>query len=131
MGYDLCRKEDSISVSQFTWIRAYALAIEGGWEPDGTLAPAHWQRKFGSWPGTYDSNDGQRVSAGDASKMAAALESMLPALDPRKAYDRESSDPTLLWGTRVDSISYFSDPEKGKILELLIIFLKDGEFEIK
>jgi len=130
MGYDLCRKEDSISVSLFTWIRAYALAIEGRWEPDGTLAPAHWQRKFGSWPGTYDSNDGQRVSAGDASKMAAALESMLPALDPNKAYDRDNSDPTLLWGTLVGTIPYFSDPGKREILEALIKFLKGGEFEI-
>lgn len=130
MGYDLCRKEHSISISQFTWIRAYAFAIEGGWEPEGTLPPAHWQKKFGTWLGTYDSNDGQRVAAGDARSMAAALEVMLLALDPRKAYDRESSDPTLLWGTRVDSISYFSDPTKGKILEALIKFLKGGEFEI-
>ena len=130
MGYDLRRKGDVISVSQFTWIRAYALAIEAGWEPAGTLPPAHWQKKYGPWAGVYDSNDGQRVAAGDAVKMAAALESMLPALDPRKAYDRESSDPTLLWGTRVDTISYFSDPGKRKILELLIKFIRGGEFEI-
>ena len=130
MGYDLCRKEDAISVSQFTWIRAYALAIEGGWEPDGTLPPAHWQKKFGSWSGAYDSNDGQRVTSGDARNMAVGLEKMLSALDLTKAYDRENNDPTLLWGTRVDPISYFSDPAKRKILEALIKFIKGGEFEI-
>lgn len=130
MGYDLVRKEGSISVSQFTWIRAYALAIETGWEPEGTLPPAHWQKKYGDWPGTYDSNDGQLVTADDARSMAAALEASLSALDPRQAYDRDSKDPTLLWGTRVNSVSYFSDPGKRRVLEALIEFLKGGEFEI-
>ncbi len=130
MGYDLIRKGDSVSVSQFTWIRAYALAIEGGWEPEGTLPPSRWQKQYGKWTGTYDSNDGQRVTTGDAINMANALEKMLPALNPSKAYDRETNDPTLLWGTRVEPIPYFSDSAKRKILETLIKFIRGGEFEI-
>jgi hypothetical protein len=128
MGFDLRRKDDGMSISIFTWIRACALAIEGGWEQLGTLPPAHWQDEEEAWPGTYDSNDGQQVTAEDALAMAAALQAMLPSLDPQKAFDRDSDDPALLWGTRVDAISYFSDPGKRKILELLINFLKGGAF---
>lgn len=131
MGYDLRRSREAISLSQFTWIRAYALAIEGGWEPEGTYPPKHWENKYGAWSKVYYGNDGQRVSARDAANMAAALELMLPALNPNKAYRESPDDPALLFGTRVDAVSYFSAPGKRKLLDLLIAFLKEGEFEIQ
>lgn len=84
------------------WYGLLGLAQANGWQPRGTLAPA-WVDENGKgidttrplqeavvmysayqtprapisaddeWPGTYDSNDGQCVTAEDAAALAAAL----------------------------------------------------------
>lgn len=43
-----------------------------GWQPAGTLAPPLWPRGE-IWSGQYGTQDGQRVSDGDARALAAAL----------------------------------------------------------
>lgn len=132
MGFDLRRGDDVFSVSKWTWTRAYAFAIEGGWAPKGTLPAKRFskqQRK--EWQGWYDSNDGQIISAEDASNMSMALERMMATLPPPTA----TADPVLfdapsLAGGQVDPRTYFSLENKREILSLMIKFLRGGACEI-
>lgn len=132
MGYDLYREGDAFSVSVHTWPRAYALAIEGGWEPRGTLPPKGLSKKARSeWPGTYDSNDGQFIAADDASNMAAALEKMMNALPALVADEGAPFDEHELAGAKVDPRAYFTPKDKRKLLEALIRFLRGGSCELR
>ncbi len=132
MGFDLRRGHDGISISVFTWPRAYALAIEGGWEPQGTLPPSHLGKEEKElWEGNYDSNDGQIITCADAQAMAGALSEMLARLGP------PSSDPgsqsgrgTALWGGYDQPQDYFKPEGKRKVLQALIDFLNAGDCEI-
>jgi hypothetical protein len=127
MGVDLHRGDDVFSVSVYTWQRAYALAIEGGWEPRGTLPPKGLSKKERTeWQGTYDSNDGQFIAAVDAANMAAALEKMVTILPPPAAADPAPFDVVSLSGARVDPRTYFTVEDMRKILKLLIEFLRGG-----
>lgn len=128
MAFDLRRGEDGISVSVFTWARAYAFAIEGGWNPQGTLPPKHLsENEKAEWSGTYDSTDNQIMTAEDALAMAIALEKMLKTLgDPGAKAERGPA----LWGGYDQPRDYFSPEGKRKMLEALILFLKGGACEL-
>jgi hypothetical protein len=131
MGFDLHRGDDFLSIGLHTWTRAYAFAIEGGWEPKGTLPPKRLSKmERAAWQGTYDSNDGQFIAADDASNMAAALEKMVSALPPPVAADPAPFDASSLAGGKVEPRAYFTVENKRKILELLIKFLRGGACEI-
>ena len=131
MGFDLRRGEDVLSVSVHTWTRAYAFAIEGSWEPRGTLPPKRLSGKErAAWQGRYDSSDGQFIAADDASNMAAALEKRMATLGPPVAAGSAPFDAPSLAGARVDPRTYFTVENKRKILVLLIEFLRGGACEI-
>jgi hypothetical protein len=131
MGFDLRRGDDVLSLGVHTWTRAYAFAIEGGWEPKGTLPPMRFSKKErAAWQGWYDSNEGQFIAADDASNMAAALEKIVATLPPPIAADPAPFDASSLAGGRVDPRTYFEMENKRKILELLIKFLRGGACEI-
>ena len=57
------------------WDRLLQLAVEAGWQPQGTEAP---DERDGVWDGeglaAYCSNDGQYVSAEDAASLGDALD---------------------------------------------------------
>jgi len=132
MGFDLHRGDDVFSIGLHTWTRAYAFAIEGGWQPKGTLPPKHLSKKErAAWQGWYDCNDGQFIAADDASNMAAALEKMVAALPPPVATDPAPFDWSSLAGGQVEPRTYFTVENKRKILELLITFLHGGACEIR
>ena len=132
MGFDLRRGDEVFSVSTQTWARAYALAIEGGWEPKGTLPPKNLSKRDRvAWQGWYDSNDGQFITDDDASKMASALEKMLAVLPPPIAANPAVHDASALAGGRVEPRTYFAVTSKRKILGLLIKFLRGGLCEIR
>lgn len=132
MGIDLRRKKDGISVSVFTWARAYALATEGGWEPRGTLPPKHLSRAAKEkWEGAYDSNDGQIIRDEDARAMADALEKMLANLGPLPADNgAQPEGDTHLFGGYDQPQDYFNPESKRKVLQALIRFLHGGACEI-
>lgn len=132
MGFDLRRGDDVLSIGVHTWTRAYAFAVEGGWDPKGTLPPKHLSRKErAAWPGRYDSNDGQFIAADDASNMAAALEKMAATLPPLAAEeDPTPFDEPSLAGGRVEPRTYFALQSKRKILDILIKYLRGGVCEI-
>lgn len=133
MNLDLRRGDSCFSVSMFTWVRAYDLAIEGGWEPQGTLPPANYFDEE-EWPGVYDCNDGQIIEAEDAYEMADALEDMLSELKERPSESQteidQQEDPFALKGSRISAPDYFSIESKRKILKSLIGFLRGGACEI-
>jgi hypothetical protein len=128
MGMDLRRGEDGISVSVFSWARAYAFAIEGGWNPQGTLPPEHLaEEEKANWPGTYDTNDNQIITAEDALAMAIALEKMLNTLgEPEEIAERGPA----LWGGYDQPRDYFTPKGKRMLLKALIHFLKGGACKI-
>jgi hypothetical protein len=49
-----------------------AAALVGSWRPAGTEAPANWDPET-PWPGSYDTTEGQLVTAADALALAEAL----------------------------------------------------------
>jgi len=132
MGIDLRREKDGISISVFTWARAYALAIEGGWEPRGTLPPKHLpEAEKKAWPGAYDSNDCQIITDEDARAMADALEKMLASLGPPVVGSEAQPDGGVsLWGGYDQPQDYFNPENKRRVLKALINFLRGGACEI-
>jgi len=83
MSFDLRNeKGDSFGFSNSGWGFYLNLAEEYGWRAAGTLPPEDMAEPE-SWPKTYDSNDGQWVSAEDGQALAQALQSALG--DPRRA----------------------------------------------
>ena len=72
------------------WVEILRLAKFAGWEPAGTERP-YWLRGdvpdealnacYDGWDGGYLSNDGQFVTATDATALADALERALPDIE--------------------------------------------------
>jgi len=82
MSFDLqSERGERFRFSSAGWGYYLNLAGEYGWQAAGTLPP-DGMSDSDSWPKTYDSNDGQWVSAADASALARALQSALD--DPRR-----------------------------------------------
>lgn len=75
-------KGDSFRFSNSGWGFYLNLAEEYGWTAAGTLPPEN-MGQLTVWPKTYDSNDGQWVSARDAAELARALQRALD--DPKRA----------------------------------------------
>ena len=88
MGFDLMGKKGSFSTNRAGWRFFYKLAMENGWEPEGTKPPGTIQMINPNgdcsypeipddWCGSYFYNDLQLVTKGDAKNMADALERSL------------------------------------------------------
>jgi len=75
MSLELFNETTSISrrYSRQFWEKALELAQSYGWRPVGTRL-REWRAV---WDGTYLTNDGQTVTAGDAFALATALEKSL------------------------------------------------------
>lgn len=70
MGVDLIG-HGCASFNWGAWRHLLGIAKEFGWRPEGT-EPSTYD-DFGSWKGTYFSNDYQEVKTSDAAAMGAAL----------------------------------------------------------
>ena len=124
MGYDLRRSAHGISVGVRTWACVCALAIEGGWEPEGTLPPPGESGRVRKWSGAYHGTEGQTITAEDASAMAGALTQML---------GRINGEPKFLqFGDAMPSeaVSFFGGESKRRMLALMIEFLRGGSCRI-
>jgi hypothetical protein len=83
MSFDLRNENgDSFRFSNSGWGFYLTLAEVHGWQMAGTLPPDGMPNPE-TWPKTYDSNDGQWVSAEDAESIARALQSALE--DPKRS----------------------------------------------
>ena len=82
MGYDLFDTAGRHFRWRFVaWHKLMELAFLGGWRPSGTLPPEGWRsRTHGPWDGSYESSDGQLVTAEDSRSLADALDCMLPEI---------------------------------------------------
>lgn len=99
MGFEFRRPGSSFDLNRGTWQGVYELGLRHGWSPRGTkvdLRPLRRRlRRQEHDPdevdvrvmaerarhgGTYFSNDGQTVTAGDAAALADALDRALPTL---------------------------------------------------
>src|SRR5262249_56326969 len=82
MSFELHSKTgERFRFSSAGWGYYLALAAKYGWQEAGTLRPDGLPDSE-SWPGTYDSNDGQWVSDEEAAALARALQAALD--DPRR-----------------------------------------------
>ena len=124
MGMDLIRDDDRVYINYYFWRRLYAFAIEGGWNPLGTLPPEYFtEEEKANWSGTYFSNNYQIITSEDALSMAFALEKMLRTLGE----EVETADSgTSLCGGYDQPRDYFTKKKIRKGLEALIDFLKGG-----
>ena len=77
MGYDLTNSsDDAHQWKSIGWWYLLNLARHCGWKPAGT-APSDECEDPQSWDGNYFHNDGQVVTAPDASALADSLEQLL------------------------------------------------------
>jgi hypothetical protein len=102
------------------WPQVLELAIEHGWKPMGT-----------SGSGSYVLNQGDRVLAKDARRLAAALErafATLPVEDMLKVKLTRDGIPKK--GMEVTLVDFFSGDEGRKLIRKCIRFFQKGAFEI-
>lgn len=119
MGFNLTHDERRVfGFSNAGWRFYRALAETYGWQPAGTLPPPGFT-PAASWPATYESNDGQWVSAEDALALAAALRRALE--DPARAtHERKIAEGLDMDAPRDDS---------GSLGEM-IKFFEFGRFQL-
>jgi hypothetical protein len=111
MGVDLLnvRGHGSEGFNDAGWRAVLELAIEYGWQPEGTAPP---DDNSGTWNGNYFSNDFQQVTDSDARTLAEALLRAVAALDARER-ERPTKWPDD-WLSRVRSFAEFAS--KGGFL---------------
>jgi hypothetical protein len=101
-----------------TWVSLLKAARAFGWKPAGTEAPNNERE----WNGSYASNDGQCVTAADASALADALS--LALLDPE--IDVDDEDQPLSF----DSLPRFPLLPGRSAIRALVSFCREGYFWI-
>src|SRR5208282_6220906 len=78
MGFDLEGAHGCFHFNNTGWKMALTIANENGWQPRGTEPPVAPPGTMGNpyedWDGGYGFNDGQTVTAEDASAIAEALD---------------------------------------------------------
>ena len=100
-------------------------AILYGWKKAGTRAPAQWNDSEGPWPGAYDWNAGQIVSADDAASFAAALERYLGDDRRNEKAVALAKDLSRYIGTEIQVT-----PNDADYIRSFVQFARGGEFEI-
>ncbi len=138
MGMDLVNERgESLGFSPGGWALVLNLAEVYGWVPEGTTLHLDDDRV---WPGNYDTNDDQRVSASDAAAMATAWERALAADDftarvlqlDRELFGEEvEPSPAAADGKPpFPSRSALDVDELRDALTDLIQFCREGSFQI-
>ena len=121
MSYELYAGRHKFGWTMSGWPWVLKSAVKHGWEPTGTGPPDGILKK--DWSGTYTSNDGQLVYAGDARRLAAAVQRFLDATatQQKQKNKKHTSTNTPPW-----------DTEEGKRdhLEDFIEFCRRGSFRI-
>lgn len=126
MPYDLFNPSTTIcrTFSRHFFTKALELGRLYGWQPMGTQAPSNFDfyKLLTDWHGLYLTNDGQTVVSGDASSLAAALESSLDDIPGDNL--KFDWDPNQ-WVE--DDLPEWLTPEEREMLE---DGLQEGMFEI-
>jgi len=128
MAFELTNQRGAlIDCNNMLWRFALRAAEAYGWEPEGSLPPSNWTDNDGQWPGDYDMQLNQIVSASDASAMAWALGVLL------KDADYVSQLKQVSRRLNADLSAKYPDPElktisKDDALKLRSFFEKLREF---
>lgn len=102
------------------WPKVLELAMEHGWKPMGT-----------SGSGYYVYNQGDRVLAKDAYRLAAALNRAYKTLSAEDAMTpKQRLDGTPIDGQVITPEDFFRGDEGRKLLKRCITFFRKGAFEI-
>lgn len=123
MGFDLARGKKCFSFNNQTWWDVLRLAVGCGWEPTGTGPPRGVPAN--NWSGSYYSNDGQRMYARDAKRLADILQKVVAAptassldFDPsrisRWLRTPGGKEALLVSGGFEEIARVFNDPETGE-----------------
>jgi hypothetical protein len=131
MSFDLRNPSgERFRFSSSGWGYYLNLAKEYGWQAAGTLPPDGMPDSDG-WPKSYDSNDGQWVSAEDAGELAGALQA---ALDDARRVERltlaaQAESKALSHATgRPCQVRVESNDEE--YIRQMIEFFRKGKFQI-
>jgi len=134
----LCKHDDEsyFGWAQWAWPKLLRLAEAHGWKPRGTSQPQEELRYFpnGMWDNrNYTTNDGQIVSAEDATALAAALESALPQIPHEDALAkyRTAEGGIEIAPNPPDAVDadWFSGETKMQVVKF-IAFGRGGSFRI-
>ncbi len=144
MGMDLVnRHNDYIAFRGVVWARILYLAEDHGWKPAGTVSPydrddPNSEYYFAEpWHGGYDTNEGQLVTAEDASALADALEAACERIPDQRIRSGEHvqvgdlpasiDDPVVDFLVRTGS----EDTMPREFLKVYEFFAGDGKTAIK
>ena len=167
MGYDLHRDAEDEALAYFRynywgWPSVLTLGARYGWEPAGTKLkdlseeeirenniPEDQVKRYREvvvdWEGGYNSNDGQTVTASDASALATAIENSLDDIPdhqiptPGQEADGTTKLDNPLWqkhredlrsGSLPSLLVTFSGKDSKQRLRKFIKFLRGGDFQI-
>jgi hypothetical protein len=136
MAYYLERPgEEIFRVGLSQWPAFVNLAKAYNWKSKGTTLPESARVPDMDWSGTYLSMDHAIVDAEDANNMADAIERALvhwPREDQFKT--TELSVKTNLWSPpnsyQKSAIQYFLERSDERRLEDMIVYLRQGTFEL-
>jgi hypothetical protein len=129
---DLSGPGGDFAYNNTSWGHLLRLASTYGWEPAGTRPP----KRCRTWDGNYVTNDGQRVTAADARRLADALEKALPdlpdhdALEHKKKRVGQSEEFGIPWQTPTNPFEWFSGAGKER-LRTFIAYCRAGGFTIR
>ena len=119
MGMDLSGAGGYFRWMNTAWIEVLKLAEKHGWEPLGVGPPRNYRKA--QWSGgIYFSNDGQRVYARDAYRIADALESALKQL----------SGSTTSMGCNERNRNWFATVQGRRALRQFIKYCRKGSYRI-
>ena len=130
MSFDLRNETgESFRFSNSGWGFYLNLGEEYGWQPAGTHPPEGIDAS--AWPKTYDSNDGQWISAEDAERLAGALQRALddPARVERASVIAKARTAAVRAATGSD-YEVRVEGDDTPFLRDMIGFFQKGRFQI-
>ncbi|MCW5765394.1 MAG: hypothetical protein KIT68_05405 [Phycisphaeraceae bacterium] len=137
-----------LAFTNLQWGMLMKTAHDFGWKPQGTLAPANWDKRYDEhgrlrpWHrNNYFSKAGQTVESADAAAIADALESILPDVPDHDALAHKVISSLdlpqiprplrmLHPGAQYNAFEFFSGPNKD-LLRRFIHLCRAGGFEIR
>lgn len=129
MGMDLT--SDSGAEFRFTgtaWNFCLRLAESYGWRGAGTCPPQGVS--VDDWSGTYDSNEGQHVSADDSAALADALDKALSDPGLGRAEERVASEMSRLLSQHFGKPIPIEPPDAATAYQEFAAFCRSGGFRI-
>lgn len=153
MGMSFTREDDYFPMGFRGWTEVYNLAIEFSWQPRGTRPGWNSIRRYRyelrkggktvpqvaraialyrkNWHGEYGSNDGQQVTARDASNLADALSVALSAIEDLFTVQKKRTSMRADFSKELlEFLKSFADEDNRKLLREFIAFCRAGRFEI-